>query len=121
MGAGTPGMTGTSGIPAAPVAPLGRRGRLALLAAAAVLIIALAIVVVWAMVDPGRYSSSGDGCVTLTVANSTGGAVIHACGDHARTLCRAAFTSEDRLALLTRTQCEIVGLRPLRPGWAARP
>ena len=121
MGAGTPGMTGTSGIPVAPVAPLGPRGRMALLAAAVVLVVALAIVVVWAVVDPGRYSSSGDGCVTLTVANSTGGAVIHACGDHARTLCRAAFTSEDRIALLTRTQCDIAGLGPLRPGSTALP
>ena len=77
------------------------------MAAAAVLVVALAIVAVWAVVDPGRYSSSGDGCITLTIASSTGGVVIHACGDHARTLCRAAFTSEDRIALLTRTQCEI--------------
>ena len=121
MGAGTPGMTGTSGIPAAPVAPLGRRGRLALLAAAAVLVLALVIVAVWAVVDPGRYSSSGDGCVTLTVPNSTGGALIHACGDQARILCRAAFTSADRIALLTRTQCEIGGLGPLRAGSATQP
>ena len=64
---------------------------------------------------------SGDGCVTLTVANSTGGAVIHACGDHARTLCRASFTSEDRIALPTRTQCKIAGLGSLRPGTTALP
>jgi hypothetical protein len=121
MGAGTPGMTGTSGIPVAPVAPLGRRGRLALLAAAAILVVALAVVAVWAVLDPARYSSSGEGCVTLTVPNSTGGAVIHACGDHARTLCRAAFTSEDRIAVLTRTQCQIAGLGPLRPSSAATP
>jgi len=121
MGAGTPGMTGTSGNPVTPVAPLGPRGRMALLVAAAVLGVALAVVVVWAVADPGRYSSSGDGCVALTVANSTGGAVIHACGDHARTLCRAAFTTEDRVALLTRTQCDIAGLGAQRPGTTPLP
>ena len=110
MGAGTPGMTGTSGVPPAPLEPLGRRGRLVLLATGAALLAALAGVAVWAVVDPGRYSTSGDGCVTLTVPNSTGGAVLHACGDQAGTVCRAAFASGDRIALLTRPQCEVAGL-----------
>jgi hypothetical protein len=116
MGAGTPGMTGTRGIASGPVAPPSPRARLAMrlaiLAAAAAIVLGLVGVAVWAALDPGRYASSGDGCVTLTIASSTGGAVLHACGDQARVMCAAAFASEDRIALLTRPQCEIAGLAP---------
>jgi hypothetical protein len=86
--------------------------RLAILAAAAAIVLGLVGVAVWAALDPGRYASSGDGCVTLTIASSTGGAVLHACGDQARVMCAAAFAGEDRIALLTRPQCEIAGLAP---------
>ena len=112
MGAGTPGMTGTRGIASGPVAPPSPRARLAILAAAAAIVLGLVGVAVWAALDPGRYASSGDGCVTLTVPSSTGGALLHACGDQARVMCAAAFASEDRIALLTRPQCEIAGLAP---------
>ena len=112
MGAGTPGMTGTRGIASGPVAPLSPRARLAMLAAAAAIVLGLVGVAVWAALDPGRYASSGDGCVTLTIPSSTGGAVLHACGDQARVMCGAAFAGEDRIALLTRPQCEIAGLAP---------
>ena len=112
MGAGTPGMTGTRGIATGPIAPLRPRARLAILVTAAAIAMGLVGVAVWAMLDPGRYASSGDGCVTLTVPSSTGGAVLHACGDRARVMCGAAFASEDRIALLTRPQCDIAGLAP---------
>ena len=112
MGAGTPGMTGTRGMVSGPVAPLSPRARLAILAAVTVIVVGLVGVAVWAALDPGRYASSGDGCVTLTIPSSTGGAVLHACGDQARIMCAAAFAGEDRIALLTRPQCEIAGLAP---------
>jgi hypothetical protein len=112
MGAGTPGITGTRGIACGPVAPLGPRARLAILVAAAAIAVGLLGVAVWAVLDPGRYARSGNGCVTLTVPSSTGGAVLHACGDRARAMCGAAFAGEDRIALLTRPQCQIAGLAP---------
>jgi hypothetical protein len=81
-----------------------------LLASAVVLVLGIGAVAVWAAIDPGRYSSSGQGCVTLTVPNSTGGAVLHACGDPARAMCRSAFAGSDRIAMLTRPQCDLAGL-----------
>jgi hypothetical protein len=110
LGSGTPGISGTRGLAAPPAGPLSRRSRLLLIASAVVLVLGIGAVAVWAAIDPGRYSSSGQGCVTLTVPNSTGGAVLHACGDPARAMCRSAFTGSDRIATLTRPQCEIAGL-----------
>jgi len=81
-----------------------------LLASAVVLLLGIGGVAVWAAVDPGRYSSSGQGCVSLTIPNSTGGAVLHACGDPARAMCRSAFAGTDRLAMLTRPECDLAGL-----------
>jgi hypothetical protein len=110
VGSGTPGMSGTRGIVTRPTGPLSRRSRIALLASALMVLAGLAAAVVWTALDPGHYSSSGQGCVTLTVPNSTGGAVLHACGDPAKAMCRSAFANADRVALLTRPQCEIAGL-----------
>ncbi|MDT7613423.1 MAG: hypothetical protein QOF00_870 [Pseudonocardiales bacterium] len=110
MGSGTPGITGTRGTSPQAAGPLGRRARIWLWISAVVLLVGLGCVTVWAVLDPGRYSSSGDGCVALTIPNSTGGAVLHACGDPARTLCRSAFSDTDRIALLLRAQCDIAGL-----------
>jgi hypothetical protein len=115
MGSGTPGVTGTHGRPAPVAGPLSRRTRVWLSATAALLIVGIAGVAVWATVDPGRYSSSGDGCVALTVANSTGGTVLHACGAQARTMCASAFANVDRIALMTRPQCILAGLGTAAP------
>jgi hypothetical protein len=110
VGSGTPGITGTRGRAAPPAGPLSGRSRLVLLASAVIFLLGIGGVAVWAAHDPGRYSSSGEGCVTLTVPNSTGGAVLHACGDPARAMCRSAFAGTDRIAMLTRPQCDIAGL-----------
>jgi hypothetical protein len=64
---------------------------------------------VWAADHDGDNSSS-QGCLTVLVASSTGGARLHECGDAARTLCRSAYTNTDKLALLTRAQCQLAGL-----------
>lgn len=67
---------------------------------------------IWAAVSPGGYGQSRDGCVTVNAASSTGGALLHACGSGAVTMCRAAFAHDDKLSLLTRTQCRLAGLGP---------
>ena len=91
---------------------LSRLGRRRLLLIGAVLVAALAAGIAWAAVSQGSYDSSRAGCVTVTVPSSTGGALLHACGGRARTLCRHAFASPDRFSLLARPQCRLAGLAP---------
>lgn len=79
---------------------------------AVVLLLVLGGVGVWAATDPGSYGRSRDGCVNVTTASSTGGAILHECGAKARTLCHNAFTQNDKLARLARPQCRQAGLAP---------
>ena len=53
---------------------------------------ALAVATVVVLVIALRTGSSGDdaGCIRLTVASSTGGASLHACGDDAARWCSNA-------------------------------
>lgn len=103
-------MDGSPDIATAPGRPRPRRGRLA---AAGVLTVAVVGgVAVWGVTHPGAYGRSHDGCVTVTVPSSTGGALEHGCGATARAMCRTAFAGHDRLALATRPQCRLAGLGP---------
>ena len=81
-----------------------------LAAVLAALLLSVAAVWVWASADPDGYRTSRHGCVTVTVASSTGGAMRHECGDAARAWCRSAYAENDNLALATRTQCQLAGL-----------
>jgi hypothetical protein len=92
--------------------PLTRRDKRWLAAIGAVLLAALLGVGIWIAVNPGQYGRSHDGCVTVTTASTTGGAVLHECGARAVALCHSAFRHDDRLSLLTRTQCRLAGLGP---------
>ena len=67
---------------------------------------------IWAAVQPGGYGQSRNGCVTVSAASSTGGALLHACGARAVAMCQAAFTHQDQLSRLTRPQCRLAGLGP---------
>ena len=87
-----------------------RRGRLA--AAGALAVAVVGGVTVWGVSHPGAYGRSHDGCVTVTVPSSTGGALRHGCGASARAMCRTAFAGHDKLALATRPQCRLAGLGP---------
>ena len=67
---------------------------------------------IWAAASPGGYGQSRNGCVTVSAASSTGGALLHACGAKAVAMCQAAFRHQDKLSLLTRPQCRRAGLGP---------
>lgn len=71
---------------------------------------------VWAAANPGGYGRSRGGCVSVTEPSTTGGAILHECGQAAQALCRSAFTHYDRLSLLTRPQCRQAGLAPAAAG-----
>lgn len=68
----------------------------------------------WAVLGPDSYGRSGHGCVNVVEPSSTGGAVLHQCGDAARAMCRNAFAQHSKLDLLTRPQCRLAGLAPPR-------
>jgi len=81
---------------------------------AVVLVLVLAAVGIWSAVRPGSYGSSRDGCVTVTLPSTTGGALIHQCGSGARAMCKRAFAGTDKISMLTRPQCRLAGLAPAR-------
>jgi hypothetical protein len=66
----------------------------------------------WSALASDSYSSSGHGCVNVTVPSSTGGATLHYCGSAARSFCQASFRSRDPISLRARPQCVLAGLAP---------
>ena len=85
------------------------RGKRIVYLVVAVLVAAGVAVGVWSGVSHDQYGPSGNGCVTLTFASSTGGASEHYCGAAAKSFCQAAFANSDRLSLLARPQCDLAG------------
>jgi hypothetical protein len=73
----------------------------------------------WAALASDSYSSSGHGCVNVTVPSSTGGATLHYCGSQARSFCQASFRSQDQISLRARPQCVLAGLAPASAGASA--
>jgi len=88
------------------------RDKRRIVAVLAAVLLVLAAVAVWAVVRPGKYGSSRDGCITVTVPSSTGGGLLHQCGESAKATCQRAYTGTDKLAALTRPQCRLAGIAP---------
>ena len=99
-----------SSIPASQ--PVTRRDRRVILLAGVVLVIIFAGVGIWAALRPGEYGASRNGCVTVNVPSSTGGALLHGCGARARAMCAAAYAGRGQAAALTRAQCRLAGIPP---------
>ncbi|HEY3903475.1 MAG TPA: hypothetical protein VGM14_06210 [Streptosporangiaceae bacterium] len=78
----------------------------------AALVVVLAGVGIWAVLQPGSYGASKNGCITVTLPSTTGGALLHQCGADARATCRRAFAGSGKVAALTRPQCRLAGLGP---------
>jgi len=87
-----------------------RRGRM--VAAGLLAVAVVGGVTIWGVSHPGSYGTSRDGCVTVSMPSSTGGALMHGCGASARAMCREAFAGHDKLALATQPQCRLAGLAP---------
>lgn len=97
--------------------PVTGRDKRRIALAAAALVVVLAGVGLWAAVKPGSYGRSSNGCITVTLPSTTGGALIHQCGAAAKATCRHAFVSTGKIAALTRPQCRLAGLgRRAGPG-----
>jgi hypothetical protein len=91
---------------------LSRRGKWVMGTIGVVLVAVLAGVGVWSVVGKSAYGPSRNGCVTVNVVSSMGGAVSHVCGARARAECKSAFRHNDALSRQTRTQCRLAGLAP---------
>ncbi len=91
-----------------------RQKRILLIVGVALLAV-LGGVAAWGALASDTYSSSGHGCVSVTVPSSTGGATLHYCGAQARSFCQSAFRSQDQLSLRARPQCVLAGLGPQGP------
>lgn len=89
---------------------LSRRGKLIVFSLLGVVLAAAVAVGVWSAVGSDRYGPSANGCVNVTIANSTGGATLHYCGSDAVSFCRAAYAATDKISLLARPQCVLAGL-----------
>jgi hypothetical protein len=67
----------------------------------------------WAMTShSSAYDRSGDGCVNVSIASSTGGALEHGCGAVARDWCRAVYVQHDAHAEAVQAQCRQAGIYP---------
>jgi hypothetical protein len=75
-----------------------------------VLVAAGVAIGVWSAVSHDDYATSANGCVSLTVASSTGAGSLHYCGAQAQAFCRASFAKSDPVSLAARTQCDLAGL-----------
>ncbi|TVZ01014.1 hypothetical protein EAS64_32370 [Trebonia kvetii] len=76
----------------------------------AIVVATCAAVGAWSAVSHDQYATSGNGCVSVTVPSSTGGGVLHYCGDQAKSFCRSAFAHADQVALAAQPQCVLAGL-----------
>jgi hypothetical protein len=65
---------------------------------------------IWGAFAADPNATSANGCVSVTVPSTMGGAPIHYCGAAARSFCRSAFAGSDQLSLLARPQCRLAGL-----------
>lgn len=65
---------------------------------------------VWSAVSHDNYATSANGCVSLTVASSTGAGSLRYCGAQAKAFCRESFVKSDPVSLAARPQCDLAGL-----------
>lgn len=96
--------------------PVSRRDRRLVLVIGALIVAVFAGVGIWAAARPGSYGASRDGCITVTMPSTTGGALVHGCGGRARHMCAAAYAGTGEAARLTRRQCRLARIPPLSSG-----
>src|ERR1700726_4000713 len=78
-----------------------RGKRIVCLIVAAVVAAGVAIGV-WSAVSHDTYATSANGCVSVTLASSTGAGSLHYCGAQAKAFCRESFAKSDPLSLAAR-------------------
>jgi hypothetical protein len=86
-----------------------RAKRITWLVVAAVVAVGAAIGI-WSAVSHDTYTTSANGCVSVSVVSTTGGGTLHYCGAQAKEFCRESFVKSDAVSLAARPQCNLAGL-----------
>lgn len=85
------------------------RGKRILIAITAMIAAAVAGGGIWGAVAHDKFGNSANGCINVNLSGSTGGELIHKCGDDAKAFCKVAYATNNRTAQLARPQCEAAG------------
>ena len=67
---------------------------------------------IFAAVSPDSAQTSSNGCISVNIAGSIGGQLIHECGSQAKDTCRFAYAHGDSISLAERPACEQASLGP---------
>jgi hypothetical protein len=86
------------------------RGKRIVYIVVAVLVAVGAAIGIWSAVSNDPLATSANGCVSVTVASTTGGGIEHFCGAQAKSFCRQAYVNSDPDSVLARKQCILAGL-----------
>jgi hypothetical protein len=89
---------------------LSPRGKRIVYLVVAVVLAAGLAVGIWSAVSSDPYGTSANGCVSLTVASSTGAGELHYCGAQAKAFCRGSFAKSDPVSVKAQAQCDLAGL-----------
>jgi hypothetical protein len=86
------------------------RGKRIVYLVLAVIVAACAAVGIWSAVSSDPLATSVNGCVSVTIASSTGGSVARFCGAPAEAFCHTAFQGTDSVSRAEQKQCNLAGL-----------
>jgi hypothetical protein len=86
------------------------RGKRIVFIVLGVVVAACVAVGIWSAVSSDPLATSANGCVSVTVASSTGGSTSRYCGTQAKTFCRQEFQKSDAPSLAAQKQCDLAGL-----------
>jgi hypothetical protein len=67
-------------------------------------------IALWSGLSGDPAETSANGCVSVNVASTTGGGILHYCGKQAESFCRSAFAHADVVSIEARPQCDLAGL-----------
>jgi hypothetical protein len=89
---------------------LSPRGKRIVYLIAAIVVAAGVAIGIWSAVSSDPYGTSANGCVSLTLASSTGAGELHYCGAQAKAFCHNSFVKPDPVSMAARPQCDLAGL-----------
>ena len=88
---------------------LSRRQKRILLIIGAAVAVAAIVGCVWGALTPDKFATSAHGCVNVKSSGSTGGGLIHVCGNDAKSFCRTAYLSAAPSERAVQVQCADAG------------
>ena len=102
--------------PAAGGASMSPRQKRALIITSIIILLAAVAGAIYGAVSSDPAGTSAKGCISVNIAGSIGGELIHECGAAAQTACRNAYAGSDAVSLAIRPACEQAGLTKAKVG-----